>query len=305
LVLVAGKATEKEIAITLDVKPDVQRSLRGDPLRLSQILVNYLGNAIRFSNKSTIVLRVLSLESASESCLLRFEVQDSGIGLSPEEQAKVFDAFQQADVSTSRIYGGSGLGLAICKALAEAMGGQVGVQSISGFGSAFWFTARLLMLSEPVIDKPVGHESVLSDEDRRMLGQAVVLVVEDNELTQQLIDNLLSRMGVQVLLVSHGREALAVLESQAVDCVLMDLHMPEMDGYAATEQLRRDARFIDLPVIALTANAWSEVRARSLACGMNAFVSKPVNPDMLYAEIVRQIRGRYLVVQEEISPRKC
>ncbi|MCC7262461.1 MAG: PAS domain S-box protein [Candidatus Latescibacteria bacterium] len=431
--LIGDKATAKGLELIFDLPPDLPNNLRGDPLRLGQVLINYANNAVKFTEKGEIIVRVRTVEEDERGILTRFEVQDSGIGLTPEQKARLFQAFQQADTSTTRKYGGTGLGLAISKKLADLMGGEVGVESEPGQGSIFWFTARLgrgetrrkVLLPEPdlrnrrllvvednpqarqimtemlesmtfrvdevdtgekalsaiseaetigdpfhmvfldwrlpgidgietarriaaaplknpphrvmvtaygreevfreaegagieiVLVKPV-NPSILFDAAVRALGGhlveeeggpvqrgagtteadlesikgARVLLVEDNELNQQVAMELLSEGGLVVELAENGEVALRMVGERSYDAVLMDMQMPVMDGVAATQEIRQDARFANLPILAMTANAMAGDRDRCLAAGMNDHVAKPIDPEVLFAALLRWIPAR-------------
>lgn len=291
MTLSTDNTSAQGLRLQIEIAADVVHQLRGDPLRLSQILLNFINNAIKFSHDSVITLRVAMLVETADSCELRFEVQDHGIGMSPEQQRTIFQPFQQADTSTTRKYGGTGLGLTICKKLAQMMGGDVGVSSELGVGSTFWFTAHFekstaitsLHHAPPYSSASIGDYTALKD--------VRVLLVEDNLTNQQLVKALLKRVDAEVLTAINGRECLTVLAQQPVDMVLMDLQMPIMDGLEATRHIRANALTQHLPVIALTANAWAEVRMQCFAVGMNDFVSKPVKPVLFYETIARWVKG--------------
>ncbi|WP_176451950.1 response regulator [Rhodoferax sp. TH121] len=435
--VIVDKATAKGLELICDVAPEVPQSLIGDPLRLGQVLINYANNAIKFTEKGEISIAVRLKEGSDHEALLRFEVRDTGIGLTQQQMDRLFQSFQQADTSTTRKYGGTGLGLAISKSLAELMGGAVGVESEPGKGSTFWFTARLglgeaqaqlhlsrhdiqsrrvlvvddseraaavlshllstigfvvesvgsgaeaidkvrqaaargqafdiLMLDwqmpgmdgietaqriqalglspaphpimvtaygreeviksaqeagiDDVLIKPV-NASVLFDTMLRVLGHvgspdrmpsvvrspsamgllapvrgARVLVVEDNDLNQQIAQELLGDAGFVVEVADNGRIAVdkvvaAMVALAPYDIVLMDMQMPVMDGVSATEEIRRDARHAELPIVAMTANAMQVDKDRCLAAGMNDFVTKPIDPDALWQALARWIRPR-------------
>ena len=436
LAIVAQKAAEKGLELTLDLPEAVPRALVGDPLRINQVLINYLNNAIKFTEHGQVSVTVHGLPSASGRARLCFEVRDTGIGLSAEQQARLFQSFQQADTSTTRRFGGSGLGLAISKRLAELMGGNVGVKSELGKGSKFWFSVDLELSTEPVralVPEPdlrglrmlvmddnesaravmvellesmtfavdavaSGHEAVervreaardgrpysvvlldwrmgdgidgvetarrirslglgeaiepkmmivtaysredvyeasnsvgiqdilvkpvtaslLFDSLMRLMDRAVpqdkqvelasahselrfdgarVLLVEDNELNQEVAAELLGQLGIGVDIAADGQLALDRLATGQYDLVLMDMQMPVMDGLEATRRLRADPRHAGLPVVAMTANAMAADRDRCLQAGMNDFVAKPVDPELLVDALRRWMPGRARAVQ--------
>ncbi|WP_239161164.1 response regulator [Chromobacterium violaceum] len=421
--LLGEKAEAKGLELIFDIGPGLDRSLIGDPLRLGQILINYANNAVKFTERGEVTVRARCREERGDSLLLHFEVSDTGIGLSAEQKAKLFQSFQQADTSTSRKYGGTGLGLAISRKLAEMMGGEVGVDSEPGKGSTFWFTARLgkgephperlpgvgmrnrralvvddsraareilaeqlrgmtfrvdeaedgeqalerveqaerdgdryevvfldwrmprmdgieaarrlmrrdaalrphrVMVTgygreevfrlaedagiEMTLVKPVSA-SVLFDSTMRLFGGEAaagaraapaadeidlsplrgmrVLLAEDNELNQQVATELLSAADIEVTIASNGEEALSLAEAQPFDLALMDMQMPVMDGLEATRRLRRLASWGERPILAMTANAMSGDRERCLEAGMNDHVTKPIDPDKLFAALKR------------------
>jgi len=429
--VVGEKASAKNLEFVFDIAPDVPDSLIGDPLRLGQILINYANNAVKFTEAGEIAVIVRILEQAAGEVVLRFAVRDTGIGLSTEQIGRLFESFHQADTSTTRRYGGTGLGLAISRSLAGMMGGQVGVESVPGRGSTFWFTARLgqgqvqhrPLLPNPdlrgmrvlIVDDNQYARTVLGDmlaamsfvadaveggaqaiaaielasrDDRpydivlldwqmpgmdgrqtarhlrslalprqpvimvitaygreevmagaaevgiaevmvkpvnpsqlfdaliRLIGNdsereaalhgdpatapidlaaiagARVLLVEDNDLNQQVASELLSGTGFLVDLAENGQVALDKLARSFYDIVLMDMQMPVMDGIAATHEIRRQERFHDLPVVAMTANAMRQDQDACLAAGMNDYIPKPIEPEHLQRTLLKWIRPR-------------
>ncbi|MBT9588239.1 response regulator [bacterium] len=424
--VIGEKAGAKGLELIFDIDPGVPKSLRGDSLRLGQILINYSNNAVKFTDHGEIVIGAKVQEATDKEVVVRFSVRDTGVGLSREAQTRLFQSFQQADTSTSRKYGGTGLGLAISKQLANLMHGEVGVESEPNQGSTFWFTARLgrasgrahrrllapdlrgcrvlvvddneiarnvqeEMLSamgfevvqaatgaqalylleqqaeepfsivfldwrmpemdgielaraicqlglkktphlvmvtaygreevlkeaeavglEAVLIKPV-NASVLFDTSLRILGAqrpeelagelessgssqdlesirgAVILLVEDNELNQEVATGLLSEGGFVVDIAENGQVALEMLARKAYDVVLMDMQMPVMDGVSATVELRKDPRFQDLPVLAMTANAMPTDREKCRKAGMNDHIAKPIDPDELFRALLRWV----------------
>ncbi|HZV66171.1 MAG TPA: ATP-binding protein, partial [Telluria sp.] len=293
--VVAPKATTKELALTFTLDPALPQAMLGDPLRLGQVLINYTNNAIKFSERGTIAVKVTLAEDQREHCLLRFEVCDNGIGLSAAETGKLFQSFQQADTSTTRAHGGTGLGLAICKQLAQLMGGEVGVRSTPGRGSCFWFTARVGKLAAlppaPAAAVPAEGAPPATLHPEELKG-ARILLVEDNTFNQQIALEVLEEAGCAVVLANNGIEALDLLRKAPFDCVLMDVQMPLMDGLAATRSIRADAALAGLRVLAMTATATSEDRDRCIAAGMDDFLSKPIQPALLCATVARWLPPR-------------
>ncbi|MFS2124632.1 PAS domain S-box protein [Pseudomonas sp. Pseusp97] len=291
--LLQERIQDKGLALSMKVAPQVPDQLRGDPLRLRQILLNYLSNAIKFTEHGRIEIAVaLNEEHAGKLCI-EFSVSDTGIGLSEQQCAKLFNSFQQADASTTRRYGGTGLGLAIARQLALLMEGDVAVRSVPGQGSTFSFTACLQRAHGRLRLEPDAGAGITMN---RPLGGRVLLA-EDNLLNQQVAAELLSAMGCQVEIAGNGREALDRLQQESYDLVLMDMQMPVLDGLAATRELRLLPHLADLPVVAITANAMREDREACRAAGMNDFISKPFEPQTLYDVLQRWLGKRFQAPQ--------
>jgi two-component system sensor histidine kinase/response regulator len=437
--LLSEKTSAKGLELIFNIDHKVPRYLNGDSLRIGQILINYANNAVKFTDQGEIVVAVKVLEQNEQEALLQFSVSDTGIGLTDEQKSRLFQSFQQADTSTSRKYGGTGLGLAISKQLAELMGGGVGVESVYGKGSTFWFTAHLKktkilfqnLLLEPalrnkralvvddhemargvldellkkmslrvdeaadghqaitavqqaaqagqpyeivfldwhmpgingietaqaisalglpvtphlvmvtaygreevlqaaesvglddVIIKPV-NPSILFDSVVRILGGhfedvlvpvqsavnedlssikgAAILVAEDNELNQEVAMGLLTDAGFIVTIANNGEETLALLGKNTYDIILMDMQMPVMDGVSATLEIRKNSLWINLPIVAMTANAMLQDKERCIAAGMNDHIAKPIDPEELFNTLLKWIKPRNpvnLVAQKE------
>jgi two-component system sensor histidine kinase/response regulator len=302
-------ASARGLALEFEIAPELQRPLRGDPLRLEQVLLNFTSNAIKFSDQGPIVVRARAVRTLGADMLVRFEVRDRGIGIAADELPNLFAPFHQADPSTTRRYGGTGLGLVISKQLAELMGGEVGVESAPGQGSTFWFTARLASPAHPAAATRRAASLAASPPGAGApyrpgaLAGSAILLVEDNAFNQQVARELLEDAGASVVVAGNGSEALDLMrgreEGAPFDCVLMDVQMPVMDGFEATRRIRADARLKDARVIAMTANAGLEDQARCLAAGMDEFVTKPVAPEILVATVARAL-GRS--VQRPLIP---
>jgi len=284
--MLGERARAKGLELVADARP-LPPNLRGDPTRLQQALLNYATNAVKFTERGRIVLRVAPGEESESFVLLRFEVQDTGMGIAPDVQLRLFASFEQADSSISRLHGGTGLGLAITRKLAQLMGGDAGVHSVLGEGSTFWFTARLAKGAPGVEAGPspaaVTYESVLA---RDYPGRRV-LVVEDEPVNRELAMALLEEAGLIVDLAEDGLEAVDRIARNRYDLVFMDMQMPRLDGLDATRRIRESTPARALPIIAMTANAYAEDRARCLAAGMDDFITKPIEPETLFGVCVK------------------
>lgn len=277
--LLLTQCERKHIDLNINLPTDLPQWLNGDPLRLRQVLTNLMGNAIKFTPQGQVCLTVTCLNKTLERIELKFEVQDTGIGIEPDAVKKLFQSFTQVDASTSRQFGGTGLGLAISRQLVELMGGHIGVISVLNQGSCFWFT---LPFTLPPQDSAEKHQSLEASQRSTFESDARILLVEDLELNRLLMTKILTRRGFQIDIAINGKEALQQLEKNDYALVLMDCQMPVMDGFSATRKLRTNRRWADLPVIAMTANAMEGDRQRCLDAGMNDYISKPVTPDIVY-----------------------
>lgn len=257
----------------------------GDATRIQQALLNYAGNAIKFTNRGRVVLRSKVERESKDKVWIRFEVEDTGIGIDPDVIKRLFGAFEQADNSTTRQYGGTGLGLAITKKLAELMGGTVGVQSELGQGSTFWFSGCFRKGETHAMPSAPPSESAELTLLRQHAGKRVLLV-EDEEVNQEIALLLLEDTGLIATLARNGEEALQIARRESFDLVLMDMQMPVMDGLEATRRLRLLPAYADIPIIAMTANAYAEDRQRCLAAGMNDFIAKPFMPETVFEQIL-------------------
>ena len=291
--LVAERARAKGLQMTVDTD-HLPSLLRGDPTRLSQALINLLGNAVKFTAQGRIELRGELLKDRPEGLLVKFSVKDTGIGIAADKIDSLFNAFVQADSSTTRRHGGTGLGLAITRHLAELMGGTVGVESTPGEGSTFWFTARLLHATSDVPPPP--KQSVDSrgaaERLRELQAGQLVLLAEDNPVNQDVAVELLRAAGLRVDVAANGVQAVEMSALQPYALILMDMQMPEMDGLRATRLIRQQPRHAKTPIISLTANVFGEDQAACLAAGMNDHLGKPVEPQRLYETLLRWMPAR-------------
>ncbi len=286
--LFAPRAREQGIALSLSGVESLPKAALGDPLRISQILINLLGNALKFTEQGSVRVEV-GCRPEGDTLWFDCAVRDTGIGIDPARVEGLFEAFTQAEAGTARRFGGTGLGLSISRRLARLMDGDVEVESTPGQGSCFRFHVRLAA-GDPA---QIRDRREVRAAPARLDGLRV-LVVEDNPINQDVASQILARAGIAVTCVDGGREALAALDRSDFDVVLMDVHMPEMDGYAATSRIRAQRRFRDLPVVAVTAHAVAGYRERCLAAGMNDFLGKPFEPEQLVAVLARwaELPGR-------------
>jgi PAS domain S-box-containing protein len=286
--LVDQQAAEKGLRFVIDIPPELAKTpLQGDPLRLGQILLNLTSNAIKFTEKGSIDVMIHRLEATASDIILRFEVRDTGIGISPEDKKRLFNAFEQADGSTTRKYGGTGLGLAICKRLVEMMGGKIGVESQPGIGSTFSFTVRLtkseLLMNTESPAAALSAEAQLRDQ----YGQARILLAEDEPVNQEISLELLADAGLIADLAKDGEEAVKMAKHTRYDLILMDIQMPILGGIEASQAIRQLPGYQDTPILAMTANAFAEDRRLCLDAGMNDHIGKPVAPEALFETLLK------------------
>ncbi|WPN44537.1 ATP-binding protein [Pseudomonas sp. P8_241] len=290
--LVGTGAAQRNLELTLDVASDVPATLVGDALRVGQVLVNFASNAVKFTEQGQITIEIRLRGRSESDVLLYFAVRDTGIGICEEQMGHLFQSFHQADASTTRQYGGTGLGLAIAKNLAELMGGAVGVNSVVGQGSTFWFTVQLGTVQVECKEPQGGRVLVASGPIARIMATisgARVLLVEDNALNQLLASELLSDAGLLVDIADNGQIAIDKVQAVAYDLVLMDMQMPILDGLGATRAIRALPGKANLPIVAMTANAMQADQERCIEAGMVDFVAKPIDPETLFRTLLRWI----------------
>jgi two-component system sensor histidine kinase/response regulator len=283
--LLAERASAKGIERASLIEDDVPTDLRGDPGRLRQVLMNLVGNAVKFTDRGEVVVCARLDDQTDNDALVRIEVRDTGIGVTENARDRLFTAFTQADGSTTRKYGGTGLGLAISKRLVELMGGEIGVRSEPGAGSTFWFTARL---EKAPVRTPAEAPPVPELDGRRVRGRrARILVAEDNVVNQKVALAQLHKLGYSADGVANGAEAVEALTRIPYDMVLMDCQMPEVDGYEATRMIRERDHVQRIPIIAMTASALAGDREKCLEAGMDDYVSKPIKVPEFHAVLKR------------------
>ncbi|MDE2439492.1 MAG: PAS domain S-box protein [Betaproteobacteria bacterium] len=290
--IIGEMAHDKGLSITTDLAV-ITEPLLGDATRIAQALLNYASNAVKFTERGSIDIRTHVVESDESGVLLRFDVTDTGPGVAPEVLARLFQAFEQADNSTTRLYKGTGLGLAITRQLARLMGGDAGADSQLGQGSMFWFTVRLAhggLAATKMDEHPAQHDAESLVRSRH--AGARVLLVEDEPINQEISQLLLEEAGLHVDLVGNGEEAVRSVESLTYDLILMDMQMPVMDGLEATRRIRRLPHGEQVPILAMTANAFADDRERCFEVGMNDFVAKPVDPEVLFRKVLDNLEGK-------------
>ena len=299
--MVQQRATDKGLNLFVKNSPDVASCLVGDPLRLGQIIVNLLNNAVKFTERGMVMLDTSLLKQEDGRQLIKFNIRDTGIGMPAARISKLFQPFSQADESTTRRFGGTGLGLSISKQLVELMGGEIWCKSTLGMGSIFTFTAWFGCCQESDLAQNVSDSDLIIKNTQLSCDFSAfhVLLVEDNEVNQQLALELLKDTGITVTVVCNGAEAVASVTkgSVAFNIILMDIQMPDMDGYEATRLIRKDGRFGNLPIIAMTAHAMMEEHHKIMQAGMDMHITKPID-----VRVLLQVMNLYLNPDE--SPAK-
>ncbi|WP_138429755.1 response regulator [Fodinibius saliphilus] len=288
--IITYSTEEKGLDITYSADEDIPQKLLGDPTRLRQILLNYGSNAVKFTEEGYVAFNIDLIESEEDEHLVQFSVEDTGTGISEDKQSDIFGSFSQADSSTTRKFGGTGLGLAICRQLAELMDGEVDVESELGEGSTFYCTIPFKDVEEETNEVQTGREE--EKEEKAFLSEDMkILVAEDNEINQMVATKILEKEGLDVEIVENGLEAVKAVKENDYAFVLMDIQMPEMDGYDATRAIREmeEETGKHIPIIALTASAMEEDRKLCLDAGMDDYVPKPVDREYLMKALKRTL----------------
>jgi CheY-like chemotaxis protein len=283
------RADSKGVLLTTEIDKDIYPVLIGDPVRLNQILINLIANAIKFTEKGEVKVKVKVLNDNETNVMLQFEVEDTGIGIPADKLESIFESFTQASSATTRKYGGTGLGLTITKQLIELQEGTISVKSEPGAGSTFLFT---LIIKKGNVKVYAKHKEVAEiNKSSHRFSDVKILLVEDNLINQKVASYTLTKQGALVEIANNGREAILMLEEKKYDIILMDIQMPEMDGFEATQYIRNSIKdsISKTPIIAMTASALVSERVKCLALGMNDYLSKPFRPKELYEKISLQL----------------
>ncbi len=305
LQLVQGKAAEKGLNLHLDLPEHFDYGVRGDALRLRQIVLNLMSNAIKFTEVGEVTLTLHPAEKSREGVRLRFDVRDTGIGVGPASQAAIFSVFTQEDESASRRFGGAGLGLAIARRLVELMDGEISVQSTKGKGSTFSFSVLLQPVQDRIEGPGPADEGPELPTDLPDVGAYTVLLADDNPVNQTVAKEMLEFCGYRVDIAADGLVASKTAADRRYQVILMDCHMPVMDGFEATQRIRADERALGLspvPIIALTADVQKSIRERCAAVGMDGFLKKPFTMQQLDGELTRFLPNQ---VSAGLSPSKA
>jgi CheY-like chemotaxis protein len=292
--LLGTQIQNKGLKLIISLPPELAtQTFQGDLCRLEQVLLNLVNNAIKFTVQGSISIAISQIGESPNSTLLRFEIRDTGIGIAPEDQVRLFNAFEQVDNSTSRKFGGTGLGLAISKRLVRLMGGDIGVNSKAGTGSVFWFTVLLEKIVN--VEDPIQTQSleVVEQQLKNLHSNTLILLVEDDLINQEVAKSLLEHVGLKVDLAEDGEQAVEMASRTAYDLILMDVQMPKMNGLEATRAIRVLPGRATIPIISLTANAFDEDRQACLDAGMSDHLGKPFMPEEFYAALLKWLKGNH------------
>ena len=284
--ILSERVKAKSIHLLIEAE-HLPHNLAGDPTRLQQALLNFATNAVKFTEQGTVTLRALKQEETADSVAVRFEVTDTGIGITPDVMSRLFSTFEQADNSMTRKYGGTGLGLAITRRLAELMGGEAGADSTPGIGSTFWFTVKLKKCDEKAASTETAVDA--EAEIRKRYAGHRILVVDDEPINQEVALMQLETVDLVVDTAENGAEAVALALKNNYAVIFMDMQMPKLNGLDATQEIRQLPGYRDTPIIAMTANAFAEDKAQCVAAGMNDFLIKPFNPEELFSILLRSL----------------
>lgn len=293
------KADEKMVRLRLELEDQLPEVVVGDPLRLQQIIINLVGNALKFTEKGSVLITVRCREASAGHCLVEILIKDTGIGIAPEKQQMIFESFTQNNVNTSRKYGGTGLGLAIVKQLVEMQKGRVWVESVPGEGSTFGFSIPY-KIGTLQANAETANPAYSTAGDSKLLTGIKVLVAEDNLINQKVVNITLLKQGADVFITNNGRQAIEALSMQSFDVILMDLQMPEVDGYQATRIIRKEINNT-IPIVAMTADALKGEAEKCFEAGMNGYISKPFEPKELYQEIIRLTKKNNIMSQDNAA----
>jgi CheY-like chemotaxis protein len=288
--MMSARAQAKGLHLRLE-SDSFPSNLHGDPTRLQQAMLNYASNGIKFTDEGSVILRAIKQEETDEQLQVRFEVEDTGVGIPPDTVSRLFRVFEQADNSTTRKYGGTGLGLVITRRLAELMGGESGVESSPGIGSTFWFTVRLNKAERREKPAPLLNLDAETLIRQRYQGRRILLV-DDEPVNLEVARSLLENTGLVVDSAEDGVDAIARATQVRYALILMDVQMPRIDGLQATREIRALPDYAAVPILAMTANAFAEDRARCLAAGMNGTLIKPFNPGQLFSALIKHLDQR-------------
>jgi len=283
-------AQEKGLKLIYQCSKNMRCHLIGDPHKLRQIMTNLINNAIKFTEEGEIIVSIKEKDKESDLVVVEFCIRDTGIGIKDEQKDKLFEPFNQADTSITRRFGGTGLGLAISKQIVELMGGCIRMESQYGEGSNFCLTLPFKVAEPELIKNNFrGKTSKILEERLSVINGAEILLVEDNRVNQLVASEILKRGGLNVTIANHGAEAVDMLKDKHFDLILMDLQMPVLNGYKATEEIRKTACLSELPIIAMTADAMNDIKDKCMSAGMNGYISKPIDINLLGNELLRWI----------------